>query len=103
MSDINNSVEFAGFEPDNGVRKSICQTLDVILGCAPSDASSSATMRKTREGFEGSLRLNSQAGTFAARVFASNPVEAMQRLNERIFEQIRSWRSHRRLANEVGA
>lgn len=98
MNEILNHVEFAGFEPDSCLRGTVCHNLEIIMGCAPSDAEPRASVRKTQEGFEGSLRLNSSQGTFSADVKAANPLEAMQRLNERIFEQIRCWRLARTAA-----
>ena len=91
-------LKFNGFEPDIYLRGLVSTAMDKILGFAPSDASPVGFLKRTSEGFEGTLRLISQQGTFAAKVLASTPAEAVMRMNERIFEQIRSWHTSRMIS-----
>jgi hypothetical protein len=87
--------EFAGFEPDRDLKRTISRTLDIILGSAPSDAEPVARLSRTREGFSGVLRLCSQQGTFLAEAVGRDPAETLARLKDRIFEQITRWRTIR--------
>ena len=88
-------LKFRGFEPDSCLRGLVSTAMDRILGFAPSDASPAGFLHRTSEGFEGTLSLISQQGVFAAKVLASTPAEAVLRMNERVFEQIRKWQSSR--------
>ena len=87
--------EFAGFEPDRDLKRTISRTLDIILGSAPSDAEPVARLSRTREGFSGVLRLCSAQGTFLAEAVRRDPAETLARLKDRIFEQITRWRTIR--------
>lgn len=87
--------EFAGFEPDRDLKRTISRTLDMILGSAPSDAEPLARISRTREGFSGFLRLCSQQGTFLAEAVGRDPAETIAHLKDRIFEQITRWRTLR--------
>lgn len=87
--------KFAGFEPDRDLKGTISDTLDLILGSAPSDAEPVACLSQTRDGFTGFLRLVSSQGTFLAEAVGRDPVETLARLKDRIFVQIMRWRSLR--------
>ena len=97
MNELVSQIEFKGFEPDEGLRGKFREVFDRIMGSAPSDATPVASLKKIGERFEGFVQLKSQQGTFVARVLTENPFEALQSLNERIFEQIISWRGARNL------
>jgi len=90
-------VEFAGFEPDHSLKSTISRTLDAILGSAPSDSEPRACLQRTKEGFKGFLRLNSQQGTFSVEATGRDAIEMMARLKDRMSEQLGSWRGGRRI------
>ena len=97
MDMMMDKVEFAGFEPDHGLKGTISRTLDVILGSAPSDAEPRALLSRTKEGFKGILRLSSRQGIFSVEATGRDTAELLGRLKDRMSEQIGSWRGKRLL------
>lgn len=99
MENLFGRFEFFGFEPSNEMQCFAKEILGHVVGDSPSDANSVARLTKTQRGFEGLLKVTSLAGTFVAHVVEANPVHAMQKLHEKIFEQLSSWKEKRELGS----
>lgn len=98
MENLFGRFEFFGFEPNNEMKSFAKEILGHVVGDSPSDANSVAQLTKTHRGFEGLLKVTSIAGTFVAHVVdEANPVHAMQKLHEKIFEQLSRWKEKREL------
>jgi hypothetical protein len=95
MENLFGRFEFFGFEPSNEMRSVAKEILGHVVGDSPSDANSVAQLTKTQRGFEGLFRVSSIAGIFLAHVVEADPVRAMQKLHEKIFEQINKWKEKR--------
>lgn len=95
MENLFGRFEFFGFEPSKEMRSVANEILGHVVGDSPSDANSVAKLTKTQRGFEGLLRVSSVAGTFLVNVVETDPVRAMQKLHEKIFEQLNKWKEKR--------
>lgn len=101
MENLFGRFEFFGFEPSNEIRSVAKEIIGHVVGDSPSDASSVAQITKTHKGFEGLLRVSSIAGTFLAHVVEADPVRAMQKLHEKMFEQLSTWKEKRELSGSL--
>src|SRR4051812_13415907 len=91
MENIFGRFEFLDFEPTNELKSSAKGILHEIVGESPSDANSVASVRKTHAGFEGILKVSSRAGTFIAHAVEHDPLHAIQKMQEKICEQLQKW------------
>ena len=89
--------EYIDFEPTNILIGRAKEKLSLIFGESPSDSSTHALLRKTREGFEGVMHIRSAVGTFMADVIGEDPNEVIDSLALKIRSQLRSWKSQRQL------
>lgn len=86
---------FIGFEPSPTL-ETVAKTLfGRIHNEAPSDSFAFATVRKTLEGFQAALKINSSVGTFVAETISEDPQKAMVALSRRIRSQLRIWKRER--------
>ncbi len=95
MENLFGRFEFFGFEPSNEMRSNAKEILGHVCGDSPSDANSVAQLTKTQRGFEGLFKVTSLAGTFLAHVVEADPVRAMQKLHEKMCEQLTTWKEKR--------
>lgn len=95
MENLFGRFEFFGFEPSNEMRSNAKEILGHVCSDSPSDANSVAQLTKTQRGFEGLFKVTSLAGTFLAHVVEADPVRAMQKLHEKMCEQLTTWKEKR--------
>lgn len=103
MENLFGRFEFFGFEPSNEIRSVAKEMIGNVVGDSPSDANSVAQLTKTQRGFEGLLRVSSIAGTFLAHVVETDPLSAMQKLHEKMFEQLSKWKERRLIEGSLAA
>src|SRR4051812_14754955 len=103
MENLFGRFEFFGFEPGNELRSAAKEILGHVVGDSPSDANSVARLTKTQRGFEGLCKVTSVAGTFLAHVVDADPIRAVQKLHEKMFEQLSSWKEKRQLDDSLAA
>jgi ribosome-associated translation inhibitor RaiA len=96
MDTLFGKLEFKGFEPTQELKKIAKGAIGRILGESPSDAASVVRMVKTKAGFEAVMRVSSLAGTFLAHATEADPISAIERLFERVEDQVAAWRRARR-------
>lgn len=87
--------EFIGFEPSSALETVAKTVFGRIHNEAPSDSFAMATVRKTLEGFQAALKINSSVGTFVADAISEDPQKAMVALSRRIRSRLRIWKRTR--------
>jgi hypothetical protein len=103
MENLFGRFEFFGFEPSNETHTTAKEILGHVCGDSPSDANSVVQLTKTQRGFEGLLKVTSLAGTFLAHVVEADPVRAMQKLHEKMCEQLTNWKEKRDITGTLAA
>ena len=87
--------EFIDFEPAHDLATMAKEKLNRIFGESPSDSTTRALLRKTRDGFEGVMQVKSAVGTFVADVIGEDPKEVVDSLSNKIRSQLQSWKRKR--------
>lgn len=87
--------EFIDFEPSENLIGRAMEKLGRIFGESPSDSSTQAFVKKTKQGFEGSLHVHSAVGIFVADVIGDDPSKVVDRLAIKIRSQLRIWKRER--------
>ena len=91
------NLEFIGFEPSENIVERALEKLGRVFGESPSDAATTATLKKTRKGFEGHVAIHSAVGSFVADVIGEDPLAVMHRLSLKIRSQLRVWKRSRQI------
>jgi hypothetical protein len=89
--------EFIDFEPTSGLAERAVERLGRIFGESPSDSSTRASLKKTRNGFEGRLQIRSAVGTFVADVMGEDPLQVLNSMTRKVRSQLRMWKRVRTL------
>lgn len=87
--------DFVGFKPTPSLEVVAKTVFGRVHNEAPSDSFSCATIRKTIQGFQAALKINSSVGTFVAEAVAEDPQKAILSLSRRIRSQLRVWKRQR--------
>ena len=98
MENLFGRFEFFGFEPSNEICTTAKEILGHVVSDSPSDANSLVQVTKTSRGFEGLMKVTSIAGTFLAHVVEADPVRAMQKVHEKMCEQLTTWKEKREIS-----
>ena len=86
---------FIDFEPTRHLANNAMERLSRIFGESPSDSSTRAWVKKTRDGFEGRLQIRSAVGTFMADVIGEDPAQVIDSLSRKVRSQLRLWKRQR--------
>lgn len=92
--------EFVGFDPEYEVRNFISTVAEKLHLSSPSDSAIKVAMRLSKGVVQASCRIASHAGTFVADAISDNPIKAIKKVEEKIAEQLESWKSRRFLSDE---
>lgn len=87
--------EFVEFQPEPETKNLIATVVDRIYLSAPSDSFLKLAIKKSRGAIQASCRITSQVGSFVVVTSGQNPVRALQRLEQRMKNQLDSWKSNR--------
>ena len=90
--------EYIDFEPTVSLKTRAKESFSRIFGESPSDSSTRAFLRKTRDGFQGVMQIRSAVGTFVADVIGEDPIEVVESVSRKIRSQLVSWKRDRTLA-----
>ena len=91
--------EFVGFDPEYEVRTFISTITEKLHLSSPSDSAIKVAMKASKGVVQASCRIASHAGTFVADAIGDNPIKAIQKIEEKIGQQLEAWKS-RRFQNE---
>lgn len=92
-------LEFSGFNPEYELRDAIESIAEKLHLSSPSDSAMKVAIQKGKGVVQASCRIASHAGTFMADAVSDSPLRAIQKLDEKIRQQLEGWR-RRRFANE---
>ena len=88
-------LQFKNFIPSTEDKNILSNTFAWIQETAPSDAIFTSELEKTKNLFQGSIRIVANAGTFIAHASAKSPVDLMRKLKHKIGSQMKTWKAHR--------
>lgn len=91
--------EFEGFDPGHEVKNFISTVAEKLHLSSPSDSAIKIAMGVSRGAVKASCRIISHAGTFIAEAISENPIKAIKTVEDKISEQLDSWK-HRRFLSE---
>lgn len=92
--------EFVGFDPEYEVRNFISTVAEKLHLSSPSDSAIKVAMKLSRGAVQASCRIASHAGTFVAEAVGDNPIKAIKKVEEKITDQLDSWKRRRFLNDE---
>lgn len=87
--------EFKGINPDDNVRSYVAHVAHNLYFAAPSDSGLDLVVEKSKNAVKASCRIASQAGVFAAEAISENVINAVDQLQEKINQQLKSWKTQR--------
>src|SRR5690606_4710897 len=86
------NIVFNGFKDDGLWRQEYSDKINQLLDEAPYESNAFSTVRRTREGAEGTLKIYSSNGRFVARAFDQDCSRLADRLIDRIRKQMQRSR-----------
>jgi ribosome-associated translation inhibitor RaiA len=92
---------FIDFEPSRNLTDRAMERLSRIFGESPSESSTRAWVKKTRDGFEGRLQIRSAVGTFMADVIGEDPAQVIDSLSQKVRTQLQNWKRNRHLVDDA--
>jgi hypothetical protein len=87
--------EFMGFDPEHEVKSFIAQIADKFYYSSPSDSGIRLAIQKSQGLVKASCRIASKVGLFVADSTGKNPISALEKLENKIKDQLDSWKLNR--------
>jgi ribosome-associated translation inhibitor RaiA len=93
MNDL--QFEFEGFKPDEKIRELLSTVAEKIHLSGPSDSTTKLVVKKSKDAINISCRIASRVGTFVADAVGGDPVQALQKIERKMRQQIDQWKKRR--------
>ena len=92
---------FVGFDPECEVRNFISTVAEKLYLSSPSDSAMTVAIKLSKGVVQASCRIASRAGTFVADAISDSPIQAIQKVEKKIVDQLDGWKSRRFLKDEL--
>lgn len=101
MRNDNVSFEFIGFNPEHDLKNFLATVAENLHLRSPSDSAMKVAIKFSRGVVKASCRIASHAGVFMAEAISDSPIKAMNKIEQKIGEQLKGWKSRRFISEET--